>query len=145
MFGWPAGRESLQQVPPVNILMHQWLGGDARAAGMYTKEFARAVTRHMRRRSRAPAEPTTWRVWPRHLATSWRRSSCLQPTSHRGAAGHVPEMVMATHRDAFGLRGRLTACMPQPRFQRLSGVTEACAQLFVRSRAPEDFLAALPY
>lgn len=61
------------------------------------------------------------------------------------AAGHVPEMFQATQRDAFGLRGRLTVCVPHPRFQPLRDIIAACQSLCVPSKKPEDFLAGLLY
>lgn len=61
------------------------------------------------------------------------------------AAGHVPEVFNATCRDAFGLRGRLTICVPHPKFQTLEEVVAACNELCVPSHTPADFLAALLY
>lgn len=61
------------------------------------------------------------------------------------AAGHVPEVFNATQRDAFGLRGRLTICVPHPKFQTLEEVVAACNELCVPSHTPADFLASLLY
>lgn len=83
--------------------------------------------------------------WHRPVMDKSRAFSIERPWYSILAAGHVPEMVQATLRDAFGLRGRLTVCVPQPRFQRLSDVLDACAELSARSHAPEDFFAALLY
>ena len=76
----------------------------ARAAGRGGMERARREEQH-KERSRRGDHASRWRcaalgIVSRHFLFALF-SVC---------AGHVPEMVTATHRDAFGLRGRLTVC-----------------------------------
>ena len=93
----------------------------------------------------APGKLWDGSPWHRPVMDKTRAFTIPRPWYSILAAGHIPKTFAATSKDVFGLRQRLTVCVPTPSWKKLDEIDTACQQLPVAPHEPADFLAALCY